>query len=99
MYSKLKLEQNLSKATETLCIFLTSPDEVEKYVKMMQSSSSDDYVHRYNIEILNLFDPELQLFNSKPIIKSKLKKLLSELKKFKFQSKLTLEYKKKQFKC
>ena len=94
------MEQNLSKATETLCIFLMKKkNEVEKYVKMIQSSSSDDYVHRYNIEILNLFDPELQLFNSKPIIKSKLKRLLTELKKFKVQSKLALDYKKKKFKC
>ena len=94
------MEQNLSKATETLCIFLMKKkNEVEKYVKMIQSISSDDYVHRYNIEILNLFDPELQLFNSKPIIKSKLKRLLTELKKFKVQSKLALDYKKKKFKC
>ena len=34
----------------------------------MQSHSSDDCVHRYNIEILNLFDPELQLINTEPMI-------------------------------
>ena len=39
----------------------------------MQSNSSDKYVHHYNIEILNLFDPELQQINTKPIIKSKIK--------------------------
>ena len=39
----------------------------------MQSNFFDNYVHRYNIEILNLFDPELQLINTKSIIKNKLK--------------------------
>ena len=61
----------------------------------MQSNSSDNYVNRYNIEILNLFDPELQLIGTKPVIKNKFKKLLSELKKFKVQTILLLEYKKK----
>ena len=41
-------------------------------------------MHRYNVEIMNIFDPELQLINTKPIIKNKFKELLSELKKFKF---------------
>ena len=31
----------------------------------MQSSSSDKYVYHYNIEILNHFDPELQLIDTK----------------------------------
>ena len=39
-----------------------------------------------NIEILNIFDPELQLTNSESVIKNKLKVLLSELKKFKVQT-------------
>ena len=39
----------------------------------MQSRSSDNYLHRYIIEILNPFDPELQLINTKPMIKNKLK--------------------------
>ena len=42
-------------------MFLATPDEVEKYTKMMQSNSTDNCAHRYNIMILNLFDPELQL--------------------------------------
>ena len=61
---------------------------------MMQSSSSDNCIYHYNIEIFNLFDSELQLINTKPIIKNKLKELLSELKKFKVQSMLFLKYKK-----
>ena len=46
-----------------------------------------------NIKIRNLFNPELQLINAKPIIKNKLKELLSKLKKFKVQSMLVLKYK------
>ena len=44
---------------------------------------------------MNLFDPELQLINNKPMIKNKLKELLSDLKKFKVQKILALEYKKR----
>ena len=44
---------------------------------------------------MNLFDPELQLINTKPVIKNKLKELLSELKKFKVQTILVLDYKKR----
>ena len=61
----------------------------------MLSSLSDKYVHRYNIEILNLFDSELQLISAKTIIKNKLKELLSELKKFTVQTILFLEYQKR----
>ena len=44
----------------------------------MESNSFDNRVHCYNIEILNTFDPELQLINPKPMIKYKLKEWLSE---------------------
>ena len=47
---------------------------------MMQSSSSNDCVCHYNIKILNLFDPELQLINTQLVIKNKLKNLIVELK-------------------
>ena len=47
------------------------------------------------MEILNLFDSELQLIYTKPIIKNKLKELLVELRKFKVQIILVVEYKKK----
>ena len=60
---------------------------------MMQSSSSDDCIYYYNIEIFNLFGPQMQLINIKPIIKNKLGELLSALKKFKAQSMLVLKYK------
>ena len=44
---------------------------------------------------MNRFDPELQLINTKPIMKNKLKELLSELQKFKVQIILVLDYKKR----
>ena len=64
-YSKLNEEQNLRKLAKSLYIFLTRPDEVAKYVKIMQSSSSDNCIHRYNVDILNIFDPDIQLINTK----------------------------------
>ena len=60
-------EQNLRKVDKLLYIFLTTSDEVEKYT---QSNSSDNCIHCYNVDILNLFDPELQLTNTKPMIKT-----------------------------
>ena len=38
-------------------------DEVERYIWILQSNSSDNCVHRCNIENLNLFNPELQLIS------------------------------------
>ena len=71
-------------------MFLKTFDKVDKYV---QSNTSDNCVHCYNVESLNLFDPELQLISStKPTIKKKLKELLSELKKFKVHTVLVLDY-------
>ena len=84
----IKEEQNLRKVANLLYFFLLTPDEV-------QSNSSDNHMHHYNVKILNLFDPELQLINTKPVIKNKLKGLSSELKKFKVQTVLVLDYKKK----
>ena len=80
---KLSDKENLRKVAESLYIFLTTSDEAEKYVETMLSNSSDEYVHLYNLEIINLFDPELQLIHTKPMIKNKLKELLSELKEIK----------------
>ena len=56
LYSKLSEIGNLRKIVELLHIFITSPDEVERYAKIMQSHSSDKCVHSYKIEILNLFE-------------------------------------------
>ena len=46
LYSKLSEEQNLRKVAESLYVFLKTPDGVEKYLEIMQSNSSDKYVHR-----------------------------------------------------
>ena len=62
---------------------------------MMQSISSDNCTCHFNIKILNLFDPELQLINTKSIIQNKLKDFLNELKKFKVETILVLKYKKR----
>ena len=51
--------KNFRKVVESLYIFLTIPDEVEKYVQMMKSSSSDNCLRHFNIKILNLFYLEL----------------------------------------
>ena len=49
-----------------LNISLKQLDGVEKYV---QSSSSDNYIHLYNAEILNLFDSELEHQDKESVIK------------------------------
>ena len=61
----------------------------------MLSNSSNNCAHHCNIEILNLFDSELQFINTKHMIKNQLKEFLSELKKFTIQKILVVEYKKK----
>ena len=78
-FKSIREEQNLRKVAKSLYIFLTTPDEIEKYT---QSNSSDNFVHHYYAEMLNFFESELELINTKPMIKRKLKELLSELKKF-----------------
>ena len=90
LYSKFCEEQNIGKVGELLYFFLTAPNDVEKSAKMIFI-----IVYPLYFEILNIFDPELQLINTKPMIKNKLKELLSELKKFKVQTRLVLEYKKR----
>ena len=67
-FKTIREEQNLRKVSKLLYIFLTTPYEVEKHV---QSNYSDNCVHHYNVEILNIFDPEFQRINTKPVIKNK----------------------------
>ena len=57
--------------------------------------NSINSIHHYNIEIVHLSDKELQLINTKLMIKNKLKEVLSDVKKFNAQTKLVLEYKKR----
>ena len=93
-FKSIREEQNFRKVAKLLYTFLTILDELEKY---LQSNSSDNCVHHYNVDILNLFDPELQLINTKPVLKE-LKELQSEFKKSKVQTILVLDYKKKDLK-
>ena len=64
----------------------------------MQSDFSDNCLHRYNIENLNLLDTELELVNTKQMIKNKLKELIIELKKYKVRAILVSAYKMKHLK-
>ena len=51
-YSKsIRKKQNLGRVARSLYIFLTTPDEVEKYV---ESNSSDNCIRRYDVEIFNI---------------------------------------------
>ena len=65
-FKSIREEQNLRKVSKSSYLFLTAPDEVERYV---QSNSSDNCIHHYNVEIMNIFDLELQLINNKLQIK------------------------------
>ena len=69
-FKTIREEKNLRKVSKLLYVFLTTPDKVEKYMK---SNYFDNCVHHYDIEILNLFNPEKQLINTKPVFKNKLK--------------------------
>ena len=91
-FKTIKEKQNLRKLAKFLYIFLTTPDEVKKYV---ESNFSDNCVHHYNVDVLHLFDPELQVINSKPVIKNKLDELLSELTNFTSQTISVLHFKKR----
>ena len=58
----IREEENLRKVAQFLYVFLATSDELEKYV---EPNSSDNCKHRYNVGILNIFDPQLQLINTK----------------------------------
>ena len=45
--------------------------------------SRHDIFNHYNVKILDHFNPELQLINTRPTVKDKLKELWSDLEKFK----------------
>ena len=77
---------------EKLYSKLSEEQNLRKVVKSLYIPF--DWVHHYIVEILNLFDPELQLIKIKPMVKNKFKKLLSELKRLKVQTVLVLGYKK-----
>ena len=47
-FRSVREEQNLIKVAKSLDIFLTTTEKIEKN---LQSNSSDDCVHHYNVEI------------------------------------------------
>ena len=59
-FKSVREEKNVRKVAKS---FLTTPDELEELV---QSNFSGNYMHQYNVAILNIFDSELQLINTKP---------------------------------
>ena len=71
----LNLQEKNGILEKLLKPFLTTVDEIEKYLEILQLNSSDNCIHHYNVEILNLREPELQLINSKTMINNKLKEL------------------------
>ena len=48
-FTSIREEKNLRKIVKLLYVFLTTSDEVEKYV---QSNSCDNYIHHYNVKML-----------------------------------------------
>ena len=62
----------------------------------MQLNSCDNSIHHYNVEILNIFDPELKLINTKPMIKKKIKGNVKWVEKVQSSGNISLRlYKKK----
>ena len=66
----------------------------KKNVKIKQTQAFRGYVSSFNVEILNSFNPELQVKGSESAIKTKLIELLTQLKGFKFVTTLVLVFKK-----
>ena len=65
------------------------------YVKITKRAyACKGYASSYDVEILNPFNPELQLKDTKYATKSKRIKLLTQLKGFKFVTTLVLVFKK-----
>ena len=60
-----------------------------------RSHAYKGYVSTDNVDILNAFNAELQLKNTEPAIKTKLKDSLSKLRGFKFMTTVIIELNKK----
>ena len=57
----------------------------------MKQYHAQGYVSTYNVEIINSFNPELQIKDTESAVSNKLKDLLTELKGFKFMTALVLK--------
>ena len=60
-------------------------------IKTQKQQNDQNHMCTYNIKILNSFNPELKLTNTKFVIKNKLKHFLNELRDFKFAITLVLK--------
>ena len=65
----------------------------KKQKPFKQKKSKNNFTKVYNVEILNCFNPELQLKDTEFAIKSKLTNLLNQLRCFKFVITVVLEFK------
>ena len=66
----------------------------KKYAKIAkQSNTCKDYASIYGVEILNSFNPELQLKDTESAIENKPIDLISELRGFKLATTLVLDKK------
>ena len=63
----------------------------EKAKITKRAHAFENYAHAYDVEILNFFNPELELEN-KSGIKNKLKNSLNELRRFKFVITLVVKF-------
>ena len=68
----------------------------KKYIKITKrrEHAFKAFASTYNVEILNSFNPELQLKDTEPAIKSKLIELLTQLKSFKLVKTLFIVFRK-----
>ena len=68
----------------------------KKYIKITKrrQHAFKAFANTYNVEILNSFNPELQLKDTEPAIKSKLIELLTQLKSFKLVKTLFIVFRK-----
>ena len=89
----MREEENIRKVAKSLHIFLATPNEIEKYVEIMQSNSSENCLHCYKLRFWLFL---IQNYDWLPINQwLKAKELLSEFKQFKVQTILVLGYQKK----
>ena len=75
-------------------IFFDETKTIRKAKIQKQSHAYKDYASTYNVENLRSYNPELQHKDIESAVRNKLKDVLTELKGFKFQKTLVLEFKK-----
>ena len=74
----------LYSATAKNEIFFVETKTIKKAKIIKRAHAFKNYAHTYNGKILNYFSPELQLENTKSVIKSKLNNSSNELRRLKF---------------